>query len=337
MNPYLNLNDTQTITWVEKYRPKKIDDVLSHDTLINSIKKFLNNNTLPHMLFYGPPGTGKTSLINNIVKEIYGKSYTYMSMEINASEERGIEVVRNRIMQFAYSKNIGFDKNEKIQFKIIILDEVDSMTLDAQASLRRIIEKYTKYVRFCLICNYIKKIDIALQSRCTLFRFTPLTHTSCKHKIMEIIKKEKIKYTKEGIDNIINKSKGDMRKVINILHSTHIIYNLVNINNVNRCLSHPTTNEIKIIFDSLINDNFEKSVNIINNIKYKNGYNINDILEQIFNHLISLLNNNKYEGLNETIISKIISNIANIEYNGVNNNNDYSKISSLVATFKIYT
>ncbi len=155
-------NRMANLPWVEKYRPSALEELISHDDIIKTIRKFISEDKLPHLLFYGPPGTGKTSTILACAKEIYSpKEFNSMVLELNASDDRGINVVRGQILSFASTRTI-FNKGVA---KLIILDEADAMTNDAQNALRRIIEKFTDNVRFCLICNYLSKIIPAVQSR----------------------------------------------------------------------------------------------------------------------------------------------------------------------------
>ena len=160
------------LPWVEKYRPSALQELISHEDIICTIRKFISEEKLPHLLFYGPPGTGKTSTILACAKELYSpKEFNSMVLELNASDDRGINVVRNQILSFASTRTI-FNSG----YKLVILDEADAMTNDAQNALRRIIEKYTDNVRFCLICNYLTKIIPALQSRYVYFYFNALSH-----------------------------------------------------------------------------------------------------------------------------------------------------------------
>ncbi|GMI10300.1 hypothetical protein TrRE_jg11793 [Triparma retinervis] len=154
------------LPWVEKYRPSSLTDLVAHEEIISVLTKLIESDKLPHLLLYGPPGTGKTSTIIAMAKKMYGeKKYKGMVLELNASDERGIDVVRNQIREFAGTRQL-FSSGTKL----ILLDECDAMTSDAQFALRRIIEKYSTSTRFCLICNYVSKIIPALQSRCTRFR-----------------------------------------------------------------------------------------------------------------------------------------------------------------------
>lgn len=158
-----------SLPWVEKYRPKNLSQLLAHQHIVNTLMKYIEKRNFPHLLLYGQPGVGKTSTILACIKELYGKLNQFMVLELNASDDRGIDIVRNRIKQFAES-SVPFQQ-QSFEFKVVILDEADAMTKDAQAALRRMMEKYSKNTRFCLICNHVSNIIPALQSRCTKFKF----------------------------------------------------------------------------------------------------------------------------------------------------------------------
>ena len=166
----------------------RLEDLVAHEKIINIITTMIDSDNLPHLLLYGPPGTGKTSTIVAAAKRMYGASkYSSMTLELNASDARGINVVRNETKEFAGTQQL-FSKG----VKLIILDEADAMTSDAQFALRRVIEKYTKNARFCLICNYVSKIIPALQSRCTRFRFAPLHPQQIQGRLEEVAKAENV-------------------------------------------------------------------------------------------------------------------------------------------------
>jgi replication factor C subunit 3/5 len=211
-----NIKNKSLLPWSEKYRPDSVKSILYHDKIKISIENYISNNKLPHLLFYGPPGTGKTSTIITYAKHYYNEDFENMTLILNASEERGIETVRNRIKQFVISDGLKQNKNSP-PFKLIILDEIDAMTDDAQAILRKVIEKYVCNARFCFICNYLKKINPAIQSRCVIFRFNPIPHANLYDYVIKICENEKILITKRAIDLIIKRSSGDMRKLLNIL------------------------------------------------------------------------------------------------------------------------
>ncbi|KAM7309791.1 replication factor C subunit 5 isoform X1 [Ixodes scapularis] len=245
--------ETRTnLPWVEKYRPNKLDDLIAHEDIISTINRFINEDRLPHLLFYGPPGTGKTSTILACARQIYGpKEFGSMVLELNASDDRGIGIVRGEILNFASTKTIF-----KSGFKLIILDEADAMTNDAQNALRRVIEKFTENARFCLICNYLSKIIPALQSRCTRFRFGPLSLSQMSPRIEHVIEQERLTVTEDGKKALMDLAQGDMRKALNILQSTSMAFEEVTENNVYQCVGHPLKSDISNMVTTLLNEDF---------------------------------------------------------------------------------
>ncbi|KAK9894795.1 putative RFC2-DNA replication factor C, 41 kd subunit [Cystobasidium minutum MCA 4210] len=207
--------------WVEKYRPKSIQDVAAQDHTTAVLKKTLGSANLPHMLFYGPPGTGKTSTILALCRELFGPELMRNRvLELNASDERGISVVREKIKTFAKAAVSPPDPNfPSPPYKIIILDEADSMTQDAQSALRRIMETYSRITRFCLICNYVTRIIEPITSRCSKFRFKPLDQANTKTRLEYICDEEKVHYAEGSLDTLIKVSEGDLRRAITFLQS----------------------------------------------------------------------------------------------------------------------
>lgn len=212
---------------VEKYRPESLEDVSGHQDILATINKFVETNRLPHLLLYGPPGTGKTSTILALARRIYGtKNMRQMVLELNASDDRGIDVVREQIKTFASTKQI-FTMNTTgtttsiATYKLIILDEADAMTSTAQMALRRIMEKYTANTRFCVIANYTHKLSPALLSRCTRFRFSPLKEPDIRVLVDKVIDEENVTITPEATEALVKLSKGDMRRALNVLQACH--------------------------------------------------------------------------------------------------------------------
>lgn len=207
--------------WTEKYRPKDLNSIFNQDILIKICKnkEFIQN--MPHLLFYGNAGIGKTTTALSLCKTIYGSDIIKERvLETNASQERGIQVVRDIITMFAKNSinKSKYDNFINPDYKIIILDECDAMTIDAQYALRRIIEIYSKTTRFILICNFIDKIIEPIQSRCALYKFKSFTNENIKLVLDNIIIKENLKISKNIMNHICNKSYGDMRKAINMLY-----------------------------------------------------------------------------------------------------------------------
>ncbi|RDK38414.1 P-loop containing nucleoside triphosphate hydrolase protein [Aspergillus phoenicis ATCC 13157] len=214
------------LPWVEKYRPNTLEDVSGHQDILATINKFVEANRLPHLLLYGPPGTGKTSTILALARRIYGaKNMRQMVLELNASDDRGIDVVREQIKTFASTKQIfsmapsSTSSSTLASYKLIILDEADAMTATAQMALRRIMEKYTANTRFCIIANYTHKLSPALLSRCTRFRFSPLKEADIRVLVDIVIEKEQVNIQPEAVDSLVRLSKGDMRRALNVLQA----------------------------------------------------------------------------------------------------------------------
>ncbi|KAG0675802.1 Subunit of heteropentameric Replication factor C (RF-C) [Kluyveromyces marxianus] len=223
LNP--NESKAQAKPWVEKYRPKKLEDVAAQDHAVTVLKRTLQTANLPHMLFHGPPGTGKTSTILALTKELYGPELMKSRvLELNASDERGISIVREKVKNFArlmVSKPSAEDleKYPCPPYKIIILDEADSMTADAQSALRRTMETYSGVTRFCLICNYVTRIIDPLASRCSKFRFKALDSSNALSRLQYISQEESLKYEEGILERILDISQGDLRKAITLLQS----------------------------------------------------------------------------------------------------------------------
>ncbi|CDR40197.1 CYFA0S04e05688g1_1 [Cyberlindnera fabianii] len=213
------------LPWVEKYRPKNLDEVTAQDHAVTVLKKTLQSANLPHMLFYGPPGTGKTSTILALTRELYGPQLSKTRvLELNASDERGISIVREKVKKFARLA-VSKPSKEDLEnypcppYKIIILDEADSMTADAQSALRRTMETYSGVTRFCLICNYITRIIDPLASRCSKFRFRPLDDTDALKRLEFIQKEEDVRVEDGVLEEVLKIASGDLRKAITYLQS----------------------------------------------------------------------------------------------------------------------
>jgi replication factor C small subunit len=198
--------------WIEKYRPKTLEDVVGQDEIIERLQAYVKTKNVPHLLFAGPAGVGKTTSALALARDIFADSWRQNFNELNASDERGIGIIRGKIKNFARTAPIG-----KPGFKIIFLDEADSLTTDAQAALRRTIERYTHICRFILSVNYSSKIIEPIQSRCAVFRFHPIKKDDVKKFLRKIASVEKLEITPDGLETIIFLSQGDLRKAINVL------------------------------------------------------------------------------------------------------------------------
>jgi len=313
------------LPWVEKYRPAALQELISHEDIIRTIRRFISEEKLPHLLFYGPPGTGKTSTILACAKELYSaKEFNSMVLELNASDDRGINVVRGQILNFASTRTI-FNSG----FKLVILDEADAMTQDAQNALRRIIEKFTDNVRFCLICNYLSKIIPALQSRCTRFRFGPLDPEQILPRLEQVCKEESVHVTTDGKEALMRLSQGDMRKVLNILQSCAMAFdNKVNEDNVYTCVGHPLRSDITNIVNWMLNESFSTAHKNILHLKTLKGLSLVDIVTEIHTYVHRL-------EIPDKIKIHLLTKMADLEHRLLNGSSEKIQLGSLLAAFQV--
>lgn len=246
--------------WLLKYKPKTFDQIIGQDNVISIIKN--NINKLPHMIFYGLPGSSKTTVVEIIASHIYGQDKKRNTLFLNASDERGIDTVRNKIKNFARQKLYSTNKNKQYKFKLIILDEADSMTSEAQTALRRIMESYSEITRFCFICNYVNKIINPISSRCAMFRFKKINPKLIEKRLNDICEYENCKELKPIIPNICNTTKGDIRQSIIILESIKNSFNdtLLNVcqnNYDNFNFNFKTFDEMKNSIDEIFFENYD--------------------------------------------------------------------------------
>ncbi|CAX41749.1 AAA ATPase family member, putative [Candida dubliniensis CD36] len=323
------------LPWVEKYRPDNLEEVKGQQEIVDTVRKFVETRKLPHLLFYGPPGTGKTSTIIALAKEIYGSiNYKDMILELNASDDRGIDVVRNQIKNFASTRQI-FTKNNSInndQFKLIILDEADAMTNIAQNSLRRVIEKFTKNCRFCILANYSHKLNPALISRCTRFRFTPIDISAIKDRLNIVIIKENVNISSDAIDALLKLSNGDMRRALNVLQSCKAALgddeNIeINVDMIYDCIGAPYPQDIETCLDSILKDDWTTAYLTLNKYKIIKGLALIDLITGF----IEILNNYKLKSKTRL---EILKGLSDIEYGISKGGNDKIQTSAIIGVIK---
>ncbi|GMG39975.1 unnamed protein product [Ambrosiozyma monospora] len=267
----------ENLPWIEKYRPTNLDEVYGQTETVQTVRKFAQEGRIPHLLFYGPPGSGKTSTIIALARELYGKNYRNMVLELNASDDRGINVVRDQIKNFASTRQI-FSSG----FKLIILDEADAMTNTAQNALRRVIEKYTKNTRFCILANYAHKLNPALLSRCTRFRFSPLSTKAIEERVAVVVKKENLKLSHDAKAGLLKLSEGDMRKALNVLQACTAALDSkddeITVEMVYECVGAPSPRSIEVVLDSIIKNDWSNAYSTMTKIRKTEGLALIDLL-----------------------------------------------------------
>ncbi len=264
--------------WVEKYRPKTLDDVVGQDDVIRALKGFVEKRSMPHLLFAGPAGTGKTTTALALANDLYKSEELVAAnyLELNASDERGIDTIRTKIKDFAKTAPFG-----EVPFKIIHLDEADNLTADAQQALRRIMEMYSVTTRFIFACNYSSKIIEPIQSRCAVFRFGPIPEEAVKNRLIMIAEREGLKYTEDGISAIIYVAEGDLRKAINLLQTASAMASTVDSKVVYRVagLAHPE--EVRAMINSALKGKFLSAREALRNLMINYGMSAQDVIRQL--------------------------------------------------------
>lgn len=308
--------------WVEKYRPSNLDEISAQATVVKSLKASLQTKNIPHLIFFGPSGCGKTSTILALSKELFGtENYSDRIIELNASDERGINVIREKIK--IYAKQSIKTIKDAPPWKIIILDEADTMTHDSQFALRRIMEQYSKITRFCIICNYHNKIIDPIISRCSLFRFKPIDSDEIIKKLQYICVKENLTCNDTSLKKIIEICRGDLRKAISLLQKCYNSYG----DNVNDNLLEEISGIIPSIkFNELMNYAFKKNTimvdKIVNNL-FLEGY-------SMVNQVMSFRNYILDSSLSSEQKSNILYKIADIDQNLIKGCDEYIQFMKMI-------
>ena len=281
MNLISGMSELKELLWVERFRPVRLVDLVDQEGVKAGLMEFVRRGDLPHLLFYGPPGVGKTTAALALARELYGDSWRGNVLELNASDERGIDVIREKVKEFARTIPSG-----PVPFKLVILDEADNMTSDAQQALRRIMEMYASTTRFILLANYISGIIEPIQSRCAIFRFNPLPREAVIERLRQIAKEAGVEVTEDGLEAIWEVSQGDMRKAINTLQTTTTTNKKVDRETVYRVVGRVEFKVIDEFIENALSGRFEDSRKLLRNIMYTYGVSGVELLKYIEDELL---------------------------------------------------
>ena len=262
--------------WTEKYRPVKFSELVGQDDIVKRVESLTNSMNIPHLLFAGPAGTGKSTLALIVVKELFGQTWKENYLELNASDERGINVVREKVKNFARTKSMG-----NVPFKVIFLDEADALTPEAQQALRRTMENYSSTCRFVLSCNYSSKVIDPIQSRCVILRFKLLEKKDIEKYLLTIIQEENLTVSSEAFETIYEGSEGDCRRAVNILQSTAAISPSITAELISTIISNAKPKDIKVVLDYALSGDFEKSREKLLDVMLKESISGQDVIKAI--------------------------------------------------------
>jgi len=305
--------------WVEKYRPRVLDEIVDQKEAVERLKQFVKARNIPHLLFVGPPGTGKTTAALCLVYELYGEDWRRYVLELNASDERGIQTIRERVKDYARTMSMG-----DVPFKVIILDECDAMTPDAQWSLRRIMEMFWRTTRFMLIANYGSKIIEPIQSRCAIFRFSPLSKDDVVGRVRYIAEKEGVKLTDDGVEAVWEVSGGDLRRAINTLQAAAAMGGVVDERAVYRVVGRATPREVREMVEKALAGRFLEAREALYKLILEYGLSGPDIVRQVHAEIFNLK-------IPEEAKAELANIVGEIDHRLVDGANDDIQLSSLLA------
>ena len=311
--------------WTEKYRPQSLDDIVNQVETMSRFKTFVSEKNMPHLLLVGPAGIGKTTSILALARDLYGPSYRSFILELNASDERGIGVIRDKVKNFARTAAIA----SPVSFKILIMDEADHLTGDAQHALRRTMEIYTKTCRFCLLGNYSENIIDPIQSRCSVFRFSPLKESDLKGHIEYIAKKENLDIVEEGLDAIYQASNGDMRKSINLLQAAAANQKLIDDVAIYNLLGNVSPEAIKDMLNTALDGNFLESRELLRGLLINKGLAPEDIIRNIYREIM------RHSTLSEQWKVKLSDTLGTIDYRLTQGSRAEIQLSTLLAHLSV--
>ncbi len=306
--------------WTEKYRPRTLDEVVGQKHVTDRLKAYVRTQNMPHLLFTGPAGTGKTTCALALVREMFGEGWTGNYIELNASDERGIDVVRGKIKEFARTAPLG-----TARFKVIFMDEADALTPEAQAALRRTMEKYSKICRFVLSCNYASKIIDPIQSRTAIFRFSPLAAEDVRVYLQRIVDEEGVDISSDALDALVHVARGDMRRAVNSLQVAASMEQAIDMDVIYQTTGMARPEQVKAMLEAALDGDFIKSRDMLDEIMIDYGLSGQDVIKQIHRTFFEL-------SISDRDKVRLIDRTAEAEFRLVEGSNERIQLEALLAT-----
>lgn len=315
------MNMSQSDIWTEKYRPSKFEEVAGQQEIVKRVKNLVQALNIPHLMFAGPAGTGKSTLALIIVKELFGERWKENYLELNASDERGIDVVRQKVKDFARTKAI-----ENVPFKVIFLDEADALTREAQQALRRTMENYTNTCRFILSCNYSSKIIDPIQSRCVVLRFKLLEKKDVSSVIKKIAEKENLKLSEDAFETVYETSEGDCRRAINLLQATASISLDINSEMVKIISSSTKPADIRVVLDYALAGDFVNAREKMLDVMLKESVSGTDMIKAIQKEIWNLQ-------IEPEVKVRLTEKTGEAEFRMIEGSDEFVQLQALLASF----
>jgi replication factor C small subunit len=304
-----------------------LEDVVGQEEIVKRLKSYVRSRNVPHLLFSGPPGVGKTAAAISMVRELYGEEWRGNFIELNASDERGIDVVRHKVKDFARTAPLG-----GAEFKVIFLDEADALTSDAQSALRRTMERYSSICRFVLSCNYSSKIIEPIQSRCAVYRFRSLSDEAVSERMKKIAEEEGVKVTEGGMGAIVYVARGDMRKAINALQAASLMEGEVTEETIYQITSTARPEQIRELMTTALAGNFTQARSLLDDLLLVQGLSGEDVVIQIHRQTLSLMDS---DDLPAPTLVRLMDRIGEIDFRMTEGANERIQLEALLAYFAL--
>lgn len=315
------MEEVESHIWTEKYRPKTFEDVVGQNDIIKNVRNLVKSLNIPHMLFAGPAGTGKSTLALIVVRELFGKNWKENYLELNASDERGIDVVRQKVKDFARTKSLG-----SVPFKVIFLDEADALTKEAQQALRRTMENFTNTCRFIMSCNYSSKIIDPIQSRCVVLRFKLLEKKDIEKRIRLIAEQEKLQLSDSAVEMLYEVSEGDCRRVINLLQASAAISPSVTPELISTLASSARPSDVKIVLEYALSGDFLNAKEKLLDIMLRDSISGTDIIKSIQKEVWNLQ-------VDPELKVRLTEKTGEVEFRMVEGSDEFVQLEALLASF----